>query len=236
MQSIHSDSLWIEIERLATTSRFRVAAVAYFTDDEIIQFGNGDLLVVDASDQAIRVGQTSHSVLQRAFDRGAKLSSCPGLHAKVMVFDDAAVIGSANISQSSQHDLIEAGLVTDDPATVAATRALIEGIASTAEEINSEFLARIATIKVNRTGRGFISVRQPGVSNRPPKPQLWLAGLHSVTEDEKDTEKIARWEADAIKSVGAEKARFSHFWITGNPPIRQKAKRGDLVIEMWRDE
>ena len=64
MQSIHTDSLWTEIERLATASRYRVAAVAYVTDDEIVQFGEGDLLVVDASDNAIKTGQTDRRVLK----------------------------------------------------------------------------------------------------------------------------------------------------------------------------
>jgi hypothetical protein len=162
MQSIHVDSLWTEIERLATTSRNRFAAVAYFTDDEIVQFGKDDLLVVDASDNAIRAGQTSHSVLLRAFDRGAKLYCCQGLHAKVIVFDDTVVIGSANLSRSSRNNLIEAGVVTDNPASVAAARFFIEKLAKQSNQIDESFLERIGRIEVEQ--RRPDSTRRPGVT------------------------------------------------------------------------
>jgi len=67
MQTIHSDSLWTEIEQLARASRYRVADVAYATDDELVQFGKGDLLVVDASDRAIR-GLSSRETKPCGFD------------------------------------------------------------------------------------------------------------------------------------------------------------------------
>jgi phosphatidylserine/phosphatidylglycerophosphate/cardiolipin synthase-like enzyme len=42
--------------------------------------------------------------LNRLLKRGIELYHCQGLHAKVMLFDNVAVVGSANISQSSQND------------------------------------------------------------------------------------------------------------------------------------
>jgi len=162
MQSIHADDLWIEIERLATTSRYKVAAVAYVTNDEIVQFGEGDLLVVDASDNAIKTRQTDRRVLKRAFRRGAKLFSSPGLHAKVMVFDAVVVVGSANLSHSSRNNLIEAGIVTDDPSSVAAARLFVEQLATQCDQIDESFFERIGKIEVEQRRPG--STRQPGVT------------------------------------------------------------------------
>jgi len=194
MQSIHSDSLWVEIERLASASCCRVDAVAYTTDDELIQFGKGDLLVVDASDQAIRAGQTSHSVLQRAFDRGAKLYCYQGLHAKLIVFDDTVVIGSANLSRSSRHNLIEAGIVTDDPSSVAAARFFVEQLAKQSNQIDEAFLERIGKIEVVR--HGPVSVRRPEIRTGPTE----VSGVDcyvSFSDKSKETEGVHRSWVDA---------------------------------------
>ena len=88
MQLLRWNSLWREIEKLAKSAQYKLAAVAYPTNDDIVKFGEGDLLVVDASQKAISTAQTDRRVLARAFKRGASLYSCPGLHAKVMVFDE----------------------------------------------------------------------------------------------------------------------------------------------------
>ncbi len=76
-------------------------------------------MVCDASNNAIKTGQTSAAVLKRAFDRGSRLYNLPGLHAKILLLNEKALIGSANASGSSAHSLIEAGLLTDQPTIVA---------------------------------------------------------------------------------------------------------------------
>lgn len=102
MLRVVSGGLWTELHRLATKNRPRLAAVAYVTSDEKVKFGKGDTLVCDATDTAIKLGQTSAIVLRQAHDRGAQLFSSPGLHAKVFLLGRVAVIGSANLSSIEQ--------------------------------------------------------------------------------------------------------------------------------------
>jgi hypothetical protein len=163
-----SDALWLEIERLAGSGNPKFAAVAFVTTDDIVEFGTGDLLVTDATDGSIRSGRTDRNVLRRAFDRGATLRSCPGLHAKVIVFDDRAVVGSANISNSSRHDLIEAGLVIDAPECVAEMRAFVQRLAEQSDRIDETFLCRIDEFEIERNGP--ISKRRMGTSGEAPRP------------------------------------------------------------------
>src|SRR5688572_22041220 len=96
---IVSSTLRRELQRLSRASSERKAAVAYVTSDQYVEFKEDDLLVVDASDMAIACGETDREVLTRAFSRGVRLYSLPDLHAKLFVFDDTAVIGSANLSE-----------------------------------------------------------------------------------------------------------------------------------------
>lgn len=56
MKLLYAKDLWDEIERLSKYGG-KLAAVAYVSSDSAVQFGAGDLLVVDASDNAIGVGK-----------------------------------------------------------------------------------------------------------------------------------------------------------------------------------
>lgn len=127
MLRVMSEGLWAEPRRLAKKNSPRLAAVAYVTSDEQVEFGKGDTLICDATDAAIKSGQTSSAVLRRAPDRGARLFSSPGLHAKVFLLGCVAVVGSANLSLTSVTGLDDAALVTDDVRATSGARFLIEG-------------------------------------------------------------------------------------------------------------
>ena len=198
MQNFKSKTLWQEIERRAKKCSYKVAAVAYCTSDDVVSFGAGDLLVTDASDAAIRSRQTDRRLLRRAYRKGAELYSCPGLHAKVLIFDDGVIIGSANLSQSSRKDLIEAGLVTNNPTTVAEARAFVEQLAGQSDEIDEAFLKRIDKLKL-KPFRPF-SKRRTGIKIQDQSPgQLWIAGLHESDEDPQDSEQIAHWKKTSTR-------------------------------------
>src|SRR5688572_7885217 len=102
MNELLSKSLWPRLRELAKSAHRKHAAIAYVTDDRFVVFGEGDVLITDASDGAITSGQTSATVLKAALKRGAKIVSIPGLHAKLYVFDRYAIIGSANLSKGSE--------------------------------------------------------------------------------------------------------------------------------------
>lgn len=145
------DDLWHQLRDLARKARTRVAAVAYVTDSDAVPFGNGDLLVVDASDASIAGGSTSANALARLFERGVRLYSLKGLHAKVYVLDGAAIVGSANLSSMSQDHLAEAALLTTEPAAVEKARRHIKELAARAgPAIDEAFVRRIGQIPVDR--------------------------------------------------------------------------------------
>jgi quinol monooxygenase YgiN len=83
-------------------------------------------LVVDASDHAVRSSQTSPDELIRWLRAGVNVFNRPGLHAKVYVFGKVAYVGSANVSERSQGQLIEALVRTDEPDAVKQARAFVE--------------------------------------------------------------------------------------------------------------
>lgn len=147
---VTAGNVWSTIHDLSSRFRTKKAAVAYISSDVILKFGDGDLLVVDASDSAVASGQTSASVIQRAVRRGARVVSVPELHAKVMVFDQTAVVGSPNVSLHSARYLIEAALVTAQGALVRQISQWIEDLGRTGQEVDDTLLRHLLSIESRR--------------------------------------------------------------------------------------
>lgn len=227
--------LWSEIERLALGSHRKVAALAYVTTDTPVRFGAGDILIVDASDGAITSGQTSAPILIAAHKRGAKTYSCPNLHAKVFLFDQIAVVGSANLSRSSQKDLIEAAVVSDQPSVVSQAWHLIEQLRAKSQLLDEPALQRLAALPVER----HFQKRPPRLILEDAPHRSWLVSvspldperyIHEAPEIERGEEEAKQRLSDAESEIG---------WIRFAPSARSKfvreAKEGETIIQIWHE-
>lgn len=240
MNKLVSKGLWAEVARLAKKSRVKMAAVAYVTSDEFIEFGEGDLLIVDASEPAIKSGQTSAQVLRRAVERGAEVFSCQGLHAKVMLLDGIAVVGSANVSHSSAHHLIEAALLTDSPVTVSTARTFLQRLSDNADPVDEAFLERITSLHV-RKSRGLPahpSVKAP-FSVKLDEARTWLVSVTRLDEDRYEAEKGYVLKGEEKAGARLSRASSDVGWIryTGSDSLFvREARRDDLVIQIWKEK
>lgn len=204
MHVLLSERLWPSLADLAMTRSKKRAAIAYVTSDSYVTFGAGDLLVVDAGDAAIAAGQTDTQVLRRAFQRGAELYSYEGLHAKVLVFDDVASVGSANMSQHSEDHLTEACWVSDHEEMTELTNGFIDSLVRAAIAIDEVFLDRADTIEVRpRRNTGY---RGPK-SYRRERPHPILLFFQEVLPG--DVRKYCTESADALTGGGARDLRIS---------------------------
>ena len=150
-----SSDLWKHLRKVGSRSRQRMAAVAYLTDTSGIRFRRGDTLVVDASDGAIRSGETSKTALDLLARRGVHLYSYAGLHAKVFLLDRVAIVGSSNVSTLSRTHLLEAAVLTDQPTVTSQVRAFIEALQNRSLPIDDRFLRRIRSLPVDRRPQRF---------------------------------------------------------------------------------
>jgi hypothetical protein len=134
-------------------------AVAYVTSDpqELLGFSfeNRDVhLVCDA-----RSGACNPFVLRKLARQGVTLSDIPGLHAKVIIADDAVVVGSVNFSsQAIMSGNIEAITVVRDPSAVRTASGWFDDLARTgtplarALERRSDFALLVALWKKHQHG------------------------------------------------------------------------------------
>lgn len=213
---------WPEIKRLAGAARRRLAAVAYVTSDAHVSFKAGDVLVTDASENAIACGETSAKVLQAAHDRGAKLYTCPGLHAKVLVFDNVAIVGSANLSLRSVDHLIEATTITDDPTVVERTRAFITRLTEKSRRIDAAYLQHIGAMTVVRRPALFSrrTVNPPELGETPKTATVIAQSLQAAPMPERPASLASVGEApnpstSVVRFVDNDDGYRS--WVTSNP-------------------
>lgn len=108
-----------------------LVAVAYFGKgaSKLLNLPAGSRLVVNASENAVKTGQTHPADLLRLLKRGVQIFSSPLLHGKVYVFGKRAAIGSANTSNNSAKTLIEAMVFTTDSAVVKQASRFVRSLA-----------------------------------------------------------------------------------------------------------
>jgi hypothetical protein len=129
IEFISGSQVWRRITAAAKASnKPAYVAVAYFGKEasRLLPLTRGSRLVVDASEHAVKSGQTHPADLKRLVRKGVRVYTLANLHAKIFVFGSKAFVGSANASRRSSSALIEAIVVTTDKSAVKAVRALIE--------------------------------------------------------------------------------------------------------------
>jgi hypothetical protein len=152
------------------------------------------------------------------------------LHAKVAVFGRFALIGSSNLSASSENNLTELSLLTDSGQIVAQIRAFIYGLRETSEKIDDDFLGRILKLNVSRQKRG---ARRKVKTNKLGN-KIWLISVKELAEGRfpKEREFVEQAEKKACKLVVDRDSTVSHIRWVGKSTFRSKARMGDRVIQI----
>jgi hypothetical protein len=233
MQKVLTTNLWAEIQRLASKSKTKKGAIAYVATDKYLKFDKGDTLIVDASDNAIACGQTSALVLRRAYKRGAKIFSSDRLHAKFLILDNVAIIGSANLSASSANELIEVAVVSDNPPLISSLSAIHDQLSRQCRVIDGESIKHLSSIKVVRPQR--VSRKSKKVIVESDSNRTWIVGVHELDESRYTREQpaIKRGEAKAQSRKTSRTANLNWIRWPGNSRFRAEAKEGDNLIQIW---
>lgn len=158
-----SQNLWATLASESAKSTAMIAAVAYVTNVDDLQFRANDTLVLDASPAAIQAGKTCALVVESLFDKGVLLYSSPNLHAKTYVFGSSVVVGSPNLSSNSRSTLIECAILSRDAGLIVDVKSWIEQLASRSIRVDRDYVNRVKAIAI-----------EPRVT---PQEQAGLTGL-----------------------------------------------------------
>jgi hypothetical protein len=159
---------WPRIAAACKKSRADVA-VAYVGQGatRLLPLRPGSRLVVDASEAAVRSGQTDPRELLKYFRTDVKVFSQPRLHATVFAFSNVAFVGSTNVSNNSANALVEAAVALTTVSGIARARRFVHDVANC--PMGEAFLKKLA--KIYRPPR-FIAASNRRRSRRVTRQEL----------------------------------------------------------------
>ena len=233
MDSILTGNVWKQVAAVSRGAKRRLAAVAYVSSGRFVKFRRGDVLICDASDRAIQSGETSALLLKSLHRRGVELRSRADLHAKVVVLGKYALVGSCNLSASSEEELAELALLSDRSQVLAQAAAFIHSLRQASDEIDSDFIRRIAKIRVRRA-------RGPGRKRTRSATRLgnrvWVVSVQQLPEDSfpKEQPFVEKGEKKAETLIADKDATVSWIRCTGKSRFRNVARPGDIVLQIWK--
>jgi hypothetical protein len=220
-----TEQTWDRITELAKKAKTAMVAVAYFGQgaSQLLPLKKGSVLILDMSRAAVKSGQTCPAEVSKLIRRGVEVHTCSNLHAKVFVFGNRAIIGSANASNRSASGLIEAAVETSHASTVAQCRTFIEGLRG--EHVDLLYAKKLAKLyKPPQIAGG-------GTTRTPQHSPLWAVPLVREKWDAEDDRAYEKGEAAAKKKLKDE-VRFeleSYRWEGGG--FRRPLQVGELILE-----
>jgi hypothetical protein len=225
---LNGGKVWPAITR-AARSRPRSALVAtpYFgrRGAALLPLDSGARLVINASEQAVKSGQTCPDALIRLQRRGVRLFSQSDLHATVYVFGTTAFVGSANASTSG---LIEAVIQTSSRHTVATAREFVRSLCRSLVPLGEEQLRHLAELYREPRHRSTRR-RAPGSRNKGPRTWLVHVWEDDVPELAEETYEQGWQAAERARSV--RKHEVECFWH----PYESPYQRNDTVVEVFHE-
>lgn len=225
-------NLWVKITSLAKHARRKYVATAYLGKGapKLLPLGKGDVLVVDLREDTVRAGQVNPFEVEEYLRRGVEVHSYPSLHAKVFIFDRKAIIASANVSSHSKNSLVECGVLVTDTDVVNSARGFVTslmGAPATPAYVKSlKKYYHPPRITSNRDSR----------RDRTDFPNLWIERVDPCDFDKKENRLMREGTVVARKRVKDKKKYDLDVIRYGiKYGLGQRAKCGDLMIQIWSD-
>ncbi|HNU58218.1 MAG TPA: phospholipase D family protein [Flavobacteriales bacterium] len=227
---LHQD-LWRELTSSVRKANGKAdVAVAYFAQgaSKLVPLRAGARLVVDASEGAVKTGQTCPADLLALYRKGVRIYSVPNLHAKVYVVGRKVYVGSANASHSSAHRLLEATVVSSEASLVRAARRFVEEL-TLQPDLGEE--------ELNRLAKWYRPPHLPGArgrrrseSTRSGMPRFWVARLDAEAPTAALHEALAAGAKEARRQMEhPRRHELDEFWSRRQ---NEHYAVGDIVMQV----
>ncbi len=223
--------IWRKLTEAAISSSKSYVAVAYFSKNasKMLPLAKGSILVVDASENAVKSGQTCPEELLKLEKLGVKIFSFTGLHAKVFVFDNVLYIGSTNVSAHSANYLEEAILKTNEKKVVNESVAFIKSLLI--KQLTQNELIELNKIYKEPKFFSPKSSKKQNIQNGHEQV-VYVVKLRTLKKEFKNEQE----DYDKGKKIALEKLEEGQELEAYRHVVTHKPKIGDLVIRITKDD
>ena len=199
-----------------------VAAVSYVGVNalEVLPLRDGDFLVCDASERAIKQGVTSAKALLTYLRIGVEVFSHEGLHSKVVASENFAWIGSANASSNSRDNLTEASVRIEGPACRDAF-GWAESLAAADAQLTVQDVRALAKLPVSWEVRGGQPSRSKKVLEFPKDLKKLLIVELPDTPTQAVVAQAERRRVEVKKSLSVQASKLDWFENKGSDILKE---------------
>jgi len=227
-------NVWQEITNAAKNTRSKsIVAVAYFGQGgaRMLPLKKGSLLLVDASEKAVKSGQTCPVELLKLYKKGVHIFSLANLHSKVFVIGNNLYIGSANVSAYSANILNEAVYKTSDRKSVKKAKEYVMSFCKV--ELGEEQLKRLQ--KKYNPPKFFGEDKLGLIKKRhidKDETSFLIYHLESGKRKESEMKHYYKGNAEAMKKM---ENKSRHNLDNFNWDGSLTAKNGDIILQVVRE-
>jgi hypothetical protein len=219
----HND-LWSNIRKYANKAKRRQVAVAYVGHGaaSILPLRRNDVLILDLSETTVRNGQVDPSEVGKFIDRGVRVYRCPGLHAKIYLFDNVVIVGSANLSKHSRDYLVEAAIVSSNKNLLEEAEDFLMSLKKESYEVSKQFVE-----KLKKFYRPPVHEKKRVAAK--PKSALWIIPVTEEKVPDMDKKFISQKEEELKLNIDSSEYSIGYIWGGKRP----REKKGDRIIQIF---
>lgn len=235
MERFLTGDIWKQANKLLNTRHKKTACIAYVTSNKL-KLTDGDSLICNASNFAIKYGQTSAKIIMSYFKKGVKVFSNDALHSKILLTNKLLIVGSANLSKSSAEKLTESSILTDSNVLIAQAEAFCYNLLQESHPLNEKDIRTLLKIKVEK--RVFNPVTKSKTRQKKFGNRYWFISASLLRERTYDKIKdiVEETTISISKSKKINEANISFLRWRGETEFTKNAKEGDQIILKFNNE
>ncbi len=223
-----SKNIWAELTNAVKKTKSKsIVAVAYFGQNgsKMLPLKKGSVLVIDASEKALKMGQTCPDELLKLYYKGIHIYSQESLHAKLYVFGNTLYCGSANVSGNSANRLKEVLLKTNNKEALENAKTFINSLCRI--ELGDDEINRMK--KFYNPPKNFGGVKKPRENN---SGNFYIVKLRLTDWSEKELAEAEKGRTTAQRNrVNKSRHRVEEFGWSGKTSF----KKGDTILQITKE-
>ena len=224
-------NIWPTLTKAAKMSKTKsMVAVAYFGQQgsSMLPLKKDSILLIDASEKAVKSGQTCPDELLKLYYKGVQIYSLENLHAKLFIIGKELFIGSTNVSGNSSKLLQEAIVKTNDKQAIEDAKAFIESNTGNLE-MGEEQLTRLQKLYCPPKFTGVKSQSQKRKSASINSHSFMVYKLETGSWTEKEYKEADKGRKEAkINRINKSRHKLDEFKWEGE----LVARKGDTILQI----
>lgn len=237
MNELLTGDIWKKVSEIIKTEKTVKACIAYVTAKNL-DLTKNDILICDASEFSIKMGETNANVLKSYFESGVKIYPNQYLHSKILLTENYLVIGSSNLSKNSAENLIESAVISNNDNLISQAKSFIYKLQNESIKLTTNDIVELLKIEVIKRPTRPKSDKKPKTRETNFGNSYWFL---NITELKERKYKEIKPRLDKSVQRVANKTELDEddlntIYFKKETQLTKKFKEGDQILMNWANQ